>query len=153
VRCEVAPYIGATYGELKACHRQQSYKNLKQTRKQTNRHNRTHAVTYRVAAYSLNHHVVCLATGPQPLPQRVLQRVRSSASYFKFKHLLFSLRLTTNCLCLLFRLLVPSIFPSITCFRRQFLRKMWPIQLAFLHFTVCMMFVSSYPATCKNSFL
>jgi hypothetical protein len=28
----------------------------------------------------------------------------------------------------------PSVFSSITCFRRQFLRKMWPIQLPFLLF-------------------
>jgi len=32
---------------------------------------------------------------------------------------------------------VPSIFRSMTCFRRQFLRKMWPIQFAFLGFIVC----------------
>ena len=31
---------------------------------------------------------------------------------------------------------LPSICPSITCFRRQFLRKMWPTQLAFLLFIV-----------------
>ena len=35
-----------------------------------------------------------------------------------------------------------SVFPPMTCFRRQFLRKMWPIQLAFLLFTVCMIFLS-----------
>ena len=28
----------------------------------------------------------------------------------------------------------PSIFPSITCFRRQFLNKMWPVQLTFLFY-------------------
>jgi hypothetical protein len=28
--------------------------------------------------------------------------------------------------------LLPSIFPSVTCIRRPFLRKMWPIQLAFI---------------------
>ena len=33
---------------------------------------------------------------------------------------------------------------SITCFRRQFLRKMWPIQSAFLIFTVCGMFLSPW---------
>jgi hypothetical protein len=31
----------------------------------------------------------------------------------------------------------PSIFTSITCFRRQFLRKMWPFQLAFF----CLLYV------------
>jgi hypothetical protein len=34
-------------------------------------------------------------------------------------------------------------YPSITCFRRQFLRKMWPIQLAFLLFIACTIFHSS----------
>ena len=32
---------------------------------------------------------------------------------------------------------LPSIFPSITCIRRQFLRNMWHIQLSFLPFMVC----------------
>ena len=36
----------------------------------------------------------------------------------------------------------PSIFLEISCFRRQFLRKMSPIQLAFLLFTVTMTFHS-----------
>jgi len=36
----------------------------------------------------------------------------------------------------------PSIFLSITCFRRQFLCKMWPTQLAFL-FYFCRIFFSS----------
>ena len=35
------------------------------------------------------------------------------------------------------------VFLSITCFRRQFLRKMWPIPLASLLFTVCGPFLSS----------
>ena len=50
---------------------------------------------------------------------------------FKFQYLPFSLKSSSSCTRLL-RLLVPSPFPSITCFRRQFLHKMWPIQLAFL---------------------
>ena len=33
-----------------------------------------------------------------------------------------------------------------------FPRKIWPIQLAFLHFNLCILFVSFYSATCKNSF-
>lgn len=41
------------------------------------------------------------------------------------------------------RILVPSIFPSITCTIRQFLRSMWPTQLAFF-FVVCGMFLSSW---------
>jgi hypothetical protein len=73
--------------------------------------------------------------------------VRSSASSFNFQYFLFSLRSSSSCLRLLPRLLIiyllPSNFPSITCFRRQFLRKMWPIQLAFLLFIVCTIFLSS----------
>jgi len=53
------------------------------------------------------------------------------------------LRLSSSCLRLLprppFTIFLPSIFYSITCFRRQFLHKMWPINLAFLRFTVCTM--------------
>ena len=47
-----------------------------------------------------------------------------------------SLKSSTCCLRRILRLPVTSIRPSIlalkTCFRRQFLRAMWPIQLAFL---------------------
>ena len=78
---------------------------------------------------------VCLTTGPKPPPKRFLHIVRSKASSFKWKYPLLSLRSSSIFLRLLPRLLVtsisPFIFPSITCFRRQFLRKMWPIQLAF----------------------
>ena len=78
---------------------------------------------------------VCLTTGPKPLPKRFLHIVRSKVSSFKWEYPLLSLRSSSSFLRLLPRLLVTSIsafiFPSITCFRRQFLRKMWPIQLAF----------------------
>ena len=74
-------------------------------------------------------------TGPKLLPKWFLHIVRSKASSFKWKYPLLSLRSSSNFLRLLPRLLVtsisPFIFPSITCFRRQFLCKMWPIQLAF----------------------
>ena len=75
---------------------------------------------------------VCLTTSPKPLPKRFLHIVRSKASSFKWEYPLLSLRSSSSFLRLLPRLLVtfisPFIFPSITCFRRQFLRKMWPIQ-------------------------
>jgi len=71
----------------------------------------------------------------QPLPKRVLRRMRYNTSSFNFQYLPFSLRSSSNPLRLLPRLPVthalPFIFPFITCCRRQFLRKMWPIQLAF----------------------
>jgi hypothetical protein len=74
-------------------------------------------------------------------------RVRSTASSFNFHYSLSSLKLSSSFLRLLPRLpvtsILPSIFPSISCFRRQFLCKMWPIQLAFLLFTVCRIFLSS----------
>ena len=81
------------------------------------------------------HSVFCLTTGPKPPLKRFLHIVRSRASSFKWEYPLLSLRSSTSVICLLPRLLVtsifPFIFPSITCFRRQFLRKMWPIQLAY----------------------
>jgi hypothetical protein len=50
---------------------------------------------------------------------------------------------------------IPSFYLSslsIACFRRQFPRKMWPIQSAFPLFTVCRTFLSSLPL-CNSSFL
>ena len=68
--------------------------------------------------------------------------------------LVFPLKSSINCLRLLPRLSVTSsIFPSITCFRRQFLRKMWPTQLAFLLFIVCTTFLSSLTHSNTTSFL
>jgi hypothetical protein len=79
--------------------------------------------------------VICQTTGPEPLPKRFLHLMRSRASSFKWEYPLLSPRSSSNCLPLLPRLLVtsirPFIFPSITSFRRQFLRKICPIQLAF----------------------
>jgi len=61
--------------------------------------------------------------------------VRSRASSFKWEYPLLSLRSSSSFLRLLPRLPLasnsPFIFHSITCFRRQFLRKMWPIHFAF----------------------
>jgi hypothetical protein len=49
---------------------------------------------------------------------------------------------------LLFRSLLPSfIFPSLTCRRRQFIRKMWPIQLAFRLLISCRIFLCSLTLT------
>lgn len=76
------------------------------------------------------HHIVCLATGPHKLPKGFL-RMRSSAISFKYQRLLFSLKPFSSCLDLLPCLRVSS-FPLITKFRRHFLHKMCPIQLAFL---------------------
>jgi hypothetical protein len=77
------------------------------------------------------HSAICLTTGPTPLPKWFLHIVRSRVSSFKWEYPLLSLRSSSSFLRLLPRLLVTSIsqfiFPSITCFRRQFLRKMWKL--------------------------
>jgi len=56
--------------------------------------------------------------------------VRSSASSFSFRYPLFSFRSSSSCLrllpCLTVTSILPSIFLSITCYRMQVLRKMWP---------------------------
>ena len=81
------------------------------------------------------HSAVCLMTGPMPPPKRFLHIVRFKASSFRWEYPLPSLRSSSNFLRLLPLLLVtsisPFILPSITCRIRQFLRSMWPIQLAF----------------------
>ena len=79
--------------------------------------------------------LVCLTTGPKPLPKPALHIVRSRASSFKWEYPLLSLRSFSSFLRLLPRPPVssipPFIIPSITRCRRQFLHKMWPMQLAF----------------------
>ena len=108
------------------------------------------AVPYRVwqlSKHSFIHSVFCLTTGPKPPQKRFLHIVRSRASSFKWEYPLLSLRLSSSFLRLLPRLLVTSVssftFPSITCFRRQFLRTMRPIQLAFRFLISCRIFLCS----------
>jgi len=92
-----------------------------------------------------------------PSPKQMPQRVRFNASALKFRYLLSFLKLFSNCLCLLLRLPVSSNFsyicPPIRCFRRQFLRNMWPIQLAFLLFILCKISLSSFTLCNTSSFL
>ena len=94
----------------------------------------------------------CFVTGPQSLRKRVIHRVRSRASAFKFKNLLSSLGSTRSCLILPPRLPVNSIFPWITCFRRQFIRKMWWNQLPYLRYILCGMLLSSLTECNTSSF-
>ena len=93
----------------------------------------------------------------QPPPKRFLHIVRSRASSFKWEYPLPSLRSSSSFLHLLPHLLVtsisPFIFPSITCFRRHFLRKMWPIQLAFRFLISCRIFLCSLTLSNTSSFL
>jgi hypothetical protein len=88
-------------------------------------------------------HVDCLTACPQLIPKQVIHTVRSSAFPFNSRYFIFSLRSPSNCLKLLPRLPVASVLPSIMCFWKQVLSKMWPIQLAFLHLTLCSPFLSS----------
>ena len=78
--------------------------------------------------HSFIHLLVCITTGPQPLPKPVLHTVRSSVSCFNFQYPLFSLRSSSSFLHLLSRppvtFILPSFFNSIMCFKRQFLPKM-----------------------------
>jgi len=104
------------------------------------------------------HLVVCLTTGPKPLPKRALHIGRSRASSFKWEYLLLSLRSSSSFLRLLLpRLPVTSIapftFPSITRCRRQFLRKMWPDQFVFRLLISCRIFLCSLSLSNSFSFL
>ena len=107
--------------------------------------------------YYIHQSVVCLTTGPKPPLKRFLHIVLSRGSSFKWKYPLLSLRSSSSFTRLLPRLLVtynsPSIFPSITCFRRQFLHKMWPIQLTFLFLISCRIFLCSLTLSNTSSFL
>ena len=96
-----------------------------------------------------NHHpAVCLTTGSKPLPKRSLHILRSTVSSFKWQYPLLSLRSSSSFLrllpCLLVASISPFIFPSVTCFRRQFLRKMWPIHLAFRFLIACRIFLAHW---------
>jgi hypothetical protein len=82
--------------------------------------------------HSFIHYIVCLTTGPQSLPKRVLHIVRYVPP-LSIPTIVSSLRSSSSLLRLLYSLSFTSIllftFPSVMCVRRQLLRKMWPIQL------------------------
>jgi hypothetical protein len=96
-------------------------------------------------------------TGPKPLPKPALHTVRSTASSSRREYPLLSLRSSSSFLRLLLRLPVtsihPFIFPSITCCRRQLLRKMWPIQLAYHWIISCRIFLCSLTLSNTSSYL
>ena len=107
---------------------------------------------------SYHHHpVVCLTTGPKNLPKRSLHILRSTASSFKWEYPLLSLRSSSSFLlllpCLLVTSISPFIFHSITCFRRQFLRNIWPIQSTFRFLIACRIFLCSLTWSNTYSFL
>ena len=101
--------------------------------------------------------VVCLTRGPKPLAKRALHIVRSRASSFKWEYPLLSLRSSNSVLrllpCLLVTSIPPCIFPSVIRCRRQFLRKMWPIQFAFRLRISCRIFLCSLTLSNTSSFL
>ena len=104
-----------------------------------------------------HHPVGCLTTGSKPLPKRPLHIMRSEASSFKWQYPLLSLRSSSSFLlllpCLLVTSMSPFIFSSMTRFRKQFLRKMWPIQLAFRFLIACRIFLYSLTWSNTPSFL
>ena len=106
---------------------------------------------------SFIHSVVSLTTGPKPLPKLAFHIVQARASTFKWEYPLLSLRSSSSFLRLLPRLLVPYIppfiFPSITRCRRQFLRKMWPVQFAFRLLILRRIFLCSLTLSNTSSFL
>ena len=112
---------------------------------------------YVLYIHSFIHLVVCLTIGPKPLPKRALHIARSRASSFKWEYPLLSLKSSSSFWRLLPRRPVtsipPCIFPSIIRCRRQFLRKMWPIQLAFRLLISCRIFMCSLTLSNTSSFL
>ena len=100
--------------------------------------------------------VVCLTTVPELLPKRALHIVRSRASSFKWEYPLLSLRSSSSFLRPFPRFpvtsILPFISPSITCYRRQFLRKMWPIQLTLRLLISCSILLCSLTLS-NTSFL
>ena len=109
------------------------------------------------AFHSFIHLVACLTKGPKPLPKRALHIVRSRASSFKWEYPLLSLRSTNSFLrllpCLSVTSIPPCIFPSVNRCRRQFLRKMWPIQFAFRLRISCRIFLCCLTLSNTSSFL
>jgi hypothetical protein len=95
-------------------------------------------------------------TGPKPLPKRALHIVWSRASSFRCKYPLISLQLSSSFLHLPHLPVTfnaPFIFPSMTCLRRQFICKMWPIQLAFRLLISCRLFLCYLSVSNSPSFL
>ena len=102
------------------------------------------------------HSVIYLMTGPTPLPKWFHHIAQSRASSFKWEYPLLSLRSSSSFLRFLPRLLVTCIssfiFPLITCFRRRFRHKMWPIQFAFRFLISCRIFLCSLTLSNTYSF-
>jgi len=116
-----------------------------------------HVILYLDNFRKFIHLVVCLTTGPKSLPMRALHIVRSRAFSFKWEYPLLSLRLSNSFIrllpCLPVISIPPCIFPSITRCRRQFRRKMWPIQFAFRLHISCRIFLYFLTLSNTSTFL
>jgi hypothetical protein len=99
------------------------------------------------SVYSIIHSSIpslrSLTTSPYTLPKQVLQRVKSAAWSFNLLFPRFQSRAANP-------VPIPSVCPSIMCFRRHFQRKMWQIQLTFLAIIVCRIFLV-YLTHCNTS--
>ena len=74
------------------------------------------------------------------------RRLRSGVASCKFRYCFASLRPSCSCL-ILSPILVRPVFPSIMCFRKEFLHKVCPIQLTFLHFVARSMYLPPFCCT------
>ena len=63
--------------------------------------------------------------GPHSLPKRLFHRGSFFASFFNFQNIPFFLTSSARCLRLPLRPHSPSVFPSVDCFIRHFLRNTW----------------------------
>ena len=99
------------------------------------------------------HLVVCLTTGPKPLPKRALHIMWSRAFSFKWEYPLLSLRSSNSFIrllpCLPITSIPPCIFSSVTHCRRQFRRKMFAFRLRIS----CRIFLCSLTVSGTSSFL
>ena len=91
-------------------------------------HSFIHSIHSINSFHSFIHSVVCLSTGPWPLPQPVLDRLQSSFPFSIFSILCFTEGHpeASYIFFLIFSspVVLHHVFPSITCFRRQFLHMM-----------------------------
>jgi hypothetical protein len=99
--------------------------------------------------------VACHTILPEPLP-----KPQNAINYFlfQFPYPFISLRPSSSFSHFLpphlpVTSIIPCIFLSITCLRRQFLRKMWPIHSTFLLFIVCRTFLFSFTLCNTSPFL
>ena len=80
--------------------------------------------------------------------QSFLLQMRISSSVLKLIQQLLTSSSFSSC-----HFYLPFYLPSITYFKRQFLRKMWPIQLTFRFLIACRIFLCSLTWSNTSSFL